>query len=65
MKGEMGEDLLGAEGAGIFPFIQQFDPTDPDAVIVEVEFFGGIDGVADFDALADISGGDFVVTPKA
>ena len=51
---------MGAEGAGIFPFIQQFDPTDPDAVIVEVEFFGGIDGVADFDALADISGGDFV-----
>jgi hypothetical protein len=40
MKGEMGEDLLGAEGAGIFPFIQQFDPTDPDAVIVEVEFLG-------------------------
>jgi len=60
MKGELGEDLLGAEGAGIFPFIEQFDPADADTVVIEVELFGVIDGVADFDALADIGGGDLI-----
>ena len=60
MKGQMGRDLLGPEGAGIFLFVEKLDPADPNAIIIEVELFGLIDRMADFDPLADIGGGDFV-----
>jgi hypothetical protein len=60
MKRQVGRDLLGPEGAGIFPFVQQLDFAHPNAVVVEVEIVRVIDGVADLDALTDISGGDFV-----
>jgi hypothetical protein len=60
MEGQLGRDLLRPERAGILPFVQQFDSTDSDPVVIEVEFLGFIDGVADFDALADVGGGDFV-----
>jgi hypothetical protein len=56
----MGQDLLGSEGAGILLFIEQPDFTHPDTVVIEIEFLGGIDGVADLDPLTDIGGGDLV-----
>ncbi len=56
----MGRDLLGSKGAGILLFIEQLDPAHPKAVVIEVEILGGIDGVADFDPLTDIGGGDLV-----
>jgi len=63
MEGQLGRDLLRSERAGILPFVQQFDSTDSDPVVIEVEFLGFLDGVADFDALADVSSGDFVEGP--
>ena len=60
MKRQMGRDLLGPESAGIFLFVEQLDPADPNAVVIAVEFFGLIDGMADLDPLADIGGGDFI-----
>ena len=60
MKGQMGRDLLGPEGAGIFLFVEQLDPAHPNAIVIEVELFGVIDGVADLDPLADIGGGDLI-----
>ncbi len=60
MKGQMGQGLLGPKGAGIFLFIEQLDPAHPNAIVVEIELFGGIDGVADLDTLADIGGGDLI-----
>ena len=60
MKGQMGGDLLGSEGAGIFLFIEQLDSAHPKAIVIEVEFFGGIDRVADLDTLTDIGSGDLV-----
>ena len=60
VKGQMGRDLLGPEGAGIFLFVEQLDPAHPNAVVIEVELFGVIDGVADLDALTDIGGGDLI-----
>jgi hypothetical protein len=59
----MGRDLLGSEGTGILLFIEQLDSTHPNAVIIEVELFGGIDGVADLDTLTDVGGGDLVERP--
>src|SRR5512139_4219757 len=56
----MGRDLLGPEGAGIFLLVQQLDPADPNAVIIEVKLFGLIDRMADLDPLPDIGGGDFI-----
>jgi hypothetical protein len=56
----MGGDLLGSEGAGILLLVQQFDPAHSNTVVIEVEFFGVIDGVADLDPLTDIGGGDLV-----
>ena len=53
-------DVLGSEGAGIFFFIEQLDPPHPNAIVIEIELFGVINGVTDLDALADIGGGDFV-----
>ena len=63
MKGQMGGNLLGSKGAGILLFIEQLDPTHPNAVIIEVELFGDIDGVADLDTLTDVGGGDLVERP--
>ena len=57
MKGQMGRDLLGPEGAGIFLFVEELDPAHPNTVVIEVELLGVIDGVADLDPLADIGGG--------
>jgi hypothetical protein len=56
----MGGGLLGSEGAGIFLFIEQLDSAHPKAIVIEVEFFGGIDRVADLDPLTDIGSGDLV-----
>jgi len=56
----MSRDLLGSEGAGIFLFIKQLDPADPKAIVIEVEFFELIDGMADLDPLADIGGGNLI-----
>jgi hypothetical protein len=44
----------------VSPFIEQFDFAHPHAVVIEVEFLGVIDGVADFDSLADICGGHLI-----
>ncbi len=60
MEGQVGRDLLGPEGAGIFLFIEQLDPADPKTVVIEVEFFGLIDRMADLDPLADIGGGNLI-----
>jgi hypothetical protein len=60
VKGQVSQDLLGSEGPGIFLFVQQFDPAHPNAVVIEVELFGVIDGMADLDTLTDIGGGDLV-----
>jgi len=59
----MGRDLLGSEGAGIFLFIEQPNFAYSNAVVIEIELFGGIDGMADFDPLTDVGGGDFVKGP--
>jgi hypothetical protein len=60
VEGELVRDLLGPEGAGVFPFIEQFDPADADPVVIEVEFLGLIHRVAELDSLADVGGGDFI-----
>jgi hypothetical protein len=60
VKGQMSRDLLGPERAGIFLFVEQLDPADPNAIVIEVELFGLIDRMADLDPLADIGGGDFI-----
>ena len=60
MEGEIGGDFLGPEGAGVFLFVQELDPAHPDAIVVEVEFLGVIDGVTELDLLADIGRGDFI-----
>jgi hypothetical protein len=60
VKGQMGRDLLGSKGPGILLFIEQSDLPYTNAVVIEVELFGGIDGVADLDALTDIGGRDLV-----
>jgi len=59
----MGQDLLGSEDASIFLFIEQFDLAHPNPVVIEVEFLGGIDGVADFDPLTDVGSRDLVERP--
>jgi hypothetical protein len=60
MKGELGVDLLGPEGAGIFFFIEELDPADTDPVIVEVEILGIIHGMTKLDLLTDIGGRHFI-----
>ena len=54
MKREIGGDGLGPKGAGIFFFIDQFDSAHPDAVIIEVEIFGIVDGMSDLDFVSYI-----------
>ena len=56
----MGRGLLRSKGAGILLFIEQLDPAHPNAIVIEVELFRIIDGVADLDALTDIGGGDLI-----
>jgi hypothetical protein len=56
----MSGDLLGPEGAGIFLFIEQLDPGHANAIVIKVDLFGVIDGVADLDPLTDIGGGDLI-----
>jgi hypothetical protein len=60
MKGQMSRNLLGPEGAGILLLVEQLDSTHSNAIVIEVELFGLIDRMADFDPLADIGGRDFV-----
>ena len=60
MEGEIGWDLLRSEGAGVFLFVQELDPAYSDFIVVEVEFLGVIDGVAEFDPLADIGRWDLI-----
>jgi len=60
MKGQMGRDRLGPEGAGIFLLIEQLDAAAPNTVVIEVKLFGLIDRMADLDPLADIGGGNFI-----
>jgi len=60
VKGQMGQDLLGTEGTGIFLFVKQSDLPYSNTVVIEVEFFGVIDRVADLDPLTDIGAGDLI-----
>jgi hypothetical protein len=57
---EGGGDALGPKGAGVFSFVQEFDFAHPHAAVVEEEFLGVVDGVAEFYFLTDISGGHFI-----
>jgi hypothetical protein len=54
VEGEVGGDLLGTEGAAVLTFVQELDPAHPDFVVIEIKFLGVIDGVTEFDFLADI-----------
>jgi len=55
VKGEVGGGCIGAEGAGVFLFIHQFDFSYPDTIIIEVEVLWVIDGVTtDLDTVSDI-----------
>jgi hypothetical protein len=56
----MGQDLLRSEGTGILLFVKQSDLPYSNTIVIEVELFRSIDGVADLDALTDIGGGDLV-----
>jgi len=60
VEGQMSGDRLRLEGAGIFLFVEQLDSADPKAIVIEVEFLGLIDGMADLDPLADVGGGNFI-----
>lgn len=60
MEGEGVGKPLGLEASGILPFVESFDSSDSDSIVIEVEFFGLIDGVADFDSLTDVGGWDFI-----
>jgi hypothetical protein len=60
VKGEVGGDAVGAEGMGVFFFIQLLDSAHTDGVVIEVEFPGLIDGMADLDFLSYIGGGYFI-----
>ena len=54
MEREIGGDGVGTEGAGIFFFIEQFDSAHPDAVVIEVEILGVVNGMADLDFVSYI-----------
>ena len=45
MEREGGGDALGAEGAGVFFFVQELDFAHPHGVVVEVELLGVVDGM--------------------
>jgi hypothetical protein len=50
----------GAGRCGRFLFVQELDFAHPHAAVVEEEFLGVVDGVAEFYFLADVGGGHFV-----
>ena len=54
MEREVGRDGLGSEGASVFLFIDQFDSAHPDCVVIEIEFLGVVDGMAEFDFMPDV-----------
>ena len=60
MEREGGGDALGSEGAGVFFFIQEFDFAHPHTAVIEEEFLGVVDRVAEFYFLAGLCGGYFV-----
>jgi hypothetical protein len=60
VEGELGGDGFGSEGAGVFFFIEQLDCAHAAPIVIEVEGIRVIDGVSDFDALADIGWGYFI-----
>jgi len=57
---QMSGELLRSDGASILLLIKQLDFAYTQAIVIEIELFGGIDGVADLDVLVDIRGGDFI-----
>jgi hypothetical protein len=63
VKRDAGGDGFGFEGAGVFPFIHEIDPSHPQAIVIEKEFLRVVDGVSDLDSLSDISRGDFINAP--
>jgi hypothetical protein len=60
VEGEVGGDRLGAEGTGVFLFIQELDFADPHTVVIEGEVLRVIDGVTEFDFLSDVGRGHLV-----
>jgi len=54
---------MGTEGAGIFFFIHQFDSAHPDAVVIEVELLGVVNGMSDLDFVSDIGRWYLVQSP--
>jgi hypothetical protein len=65
VKGELGVDLLGPEGTGVFLFIHQFDSAHPHITVIEVKVLGVVDGVSDLDSVSDIGRGYLIVPLKA
>jgi hypothetical protein len=63
VKAEVGVDLLGPEGTGIFLFIHLFDSAHPHITVIEIKVLGIVDGVSDFDSVSDIGCGDLVNRP--
>ena len=57
MKAELGGDLLGPEGTGVFLFIHQFDSAHPHITVIEVKVLGVVDWVSDLDSVSDIGRG--------
>jgi hypothetical protein len=57
VKGEIGGDLLGSEGTGVFFFIHQFDSSHPHITVIEIKVLGVVDGVSDLDSVSDIGRG--------
>jgi hypothetical protein len=57
---QLGGDLLGPKGAGVFLFIEEPDTAYPDVIVIEIEFVGVVNRVSQLDALSDIGGRDFV-----
>jgi len=60
VEGETCGNLLGAEGAGVFLFVEELDSAHADVIVIEVEFPWVIDGVTELDLLTDIGKGDLI-----
>ena len=60
MEGEACGNLLGPEASGVFFLVEQLDFTHPHPGVIKIELLGVIDGVAQFDFLADVGRGHFV-----
>jgi len=54
VKGKGVGNGFGPEGAGVFIFVDQFYSPHPDAVVVEIEFLGVVDGMTDLDSVSDV-----------